>query len=192
MLNSQIFKTIIAPHAPISDEGPVLKRGFRKCFLSLASAPCKKERGYLLFTIRPVVPEGAGLAMAPPDFGRSVNPISTRGTDYAHLIITGTSGFSHLPTALSLRPPASFGLYDALVDHGSLNMWMWLLCWTYELDHIWLENRYRNPWYVLESHDRESNQWRKKFQWLNYFMFWHINTVKLGNKELLGHPRIDP
>ena len=38
--------------------------------------------------------------MAPPDFGRSVNPISTRGTDYAHLIITGTPGFSDLPTAL--------------------------------------------------------------------------------------------
>ena len=37
---------------------------------------------------RGVVPGGA---MAPPDFGRSVNPISTtRGTDYAHLITTGT------------------------------------------------------------------------------------------------------
>ena len=36
----------------------------------------------------------------PPDFGRSVNPISTRGTDYAHLITTGTPGFSDLPTAL--------------------------------------------------------------------------------------------
>ena len=35
------------------------------------------------------------------DFGRSVNPISTtRGTDYAHLITTGTPGFSELPTAL--------------------------------------------------------------------------------------------
>ena len=28
---------------------------------------------------RPVVPGGAGSAMAPPDFGRSVNPISTKG-----------------------------------------------------------------------------------------------------------------
>ena len=33
-----------------------------------------------------VVPVGAGGAMTPPDFGRSVNSISTRGTDYAHLI----------------------------------------------------------------------------------------------------------
>ena len=29
--------------------------------------------------LRGVVPGGAGSAMAPPDFGRSVNPISTRG-----------------------------------------------------------------------------------------------------------------
>ena len=49
---------------------------------------------------RGVVPGGAGGAMEPPDFGRSVNPISTRGTDNAHLITTGTPGFSDLPTAL--------------------------------------------------------------------------------------------
>ena len=30
-----------------------------------------------------------------PDFGKSVKPIS-RGTDYAHLITTGTLGFSDL------------------------------------------------------------------------------------------------
>ena len=47
-----------------------------------------------------VVPGGAGGAMAPPDFGRSVNPISTRGTDYTHLITNGTPGFSDLLTAL--------------------------------------------------------------------------------------------
>ena len=50
--------------------------------------------------VRPVVPGGALGAMAPPDFGRSVNPISTRGTDFAHLITNGTPGFSDLPTAL--------------------------------------------------------------------------------------------
>ena len=49
---------------------------------------------------RGVVPGDAGGAMAPPDFGRSGNPISTRGTDYAHLITTSTPGFSDLPTAL--------------------------------------------------------------------------------------------
>ena len=47
------------------------------------------------------------------DFGRSVKPISTRGTDYAHLITTGTPGFSDLPTALRIkesRMPAKKGL----------------------------------------------------------------------------------
>ena len=39
-------------------------------------------------------------AMTPPDFGRSVNPILCRGTDCAHVITTGTPGFSNLPTAL--------------------------------------------------------------------------------------------
>ena len=42
-----------------------------------------------------IVPGGAT-----PNFGRSVNPISSRRTNYAHLIITGTPGFSDLPTAL--------------------------------------------------------------------------------------------
>ena len=39
---------------------------------------------------RGVVPGGA---MATTDFGGSVNPISIRGTDYAHLVYTGTPGF---------------------------------------------------------------------------------------------------
>ena len=50
---------------------------------------------------RPVVPGCAGCAMAHPDFGRSVNPISTRG-DKLCLITTDTPGFSDLPTALFL------------------------------------------------------------------------------------------
>ena len=45
-------------------------------------------------------PVGAGGSMAPPDFDRSVNPISTRGADYPHHITTGPLGFSDLPTAL--------------------------------------------------------------------------------------------
>ena len=44
--------------------------------------------------VRSVVPGGAAGAMAPPDFGRS--------TDYAHLINTGTPGFSDLLTALAV------------------------------------------------------------------------------------------
>ena len=39
--------------------------------------------------------------MAPPDFGRSVNPISTKGGRLCPPNNTGTPGFSDLPTALS-------------------------------------------------------------------------------------------
>ena len=38
--------------------------------------------------------------MAPPDFDRSVNPISTRAADYPHHITTNPLGFSDLPTTL--------------------------------------------------------------------------------------------
>ena len=41
--------------------------------------------------------------MAPPDFGRSVNPISTRGDRLCPRIIIGTPGFSDLPTALNTQ-----------------------------------------------------------------------------------------
>ena len=51
----------------------------------------------LVARFRGVVPGGA---IAPPYLGRSVNPISIRGTDYAQLITTGTPGFSDLLTAL--------------------------------------------------------------------------------------------
>ena len=62
---------------------------------------------------RRVVPEGARGAMAPPDIGRSDNPMSTggKGADYAHLITTGTSGFSDLPTALSVVRSGIYMIY---------------------------------------------------------------------------------
>ena len=49
---------------------------------------------------RSVVPGGAGGAMASPDFGRSVNPISTKGGRLCPQNNTGTPRFSDLPTAL--------------------------------------------------------------------------------------------
>ena len=43
---------------------------------------------------RPVVPGGAeGAIVTPPDFGRSVNPISTKGADYSHQIILAPPDF---------------------------------------------------------------------------------------------------
>ena len=55
---------------------------------------------YITVFSRPVVPGGDGGAMAPPDFGKSVNPISTRGGRLCPPNNTGTHGFSDLPTAL--------------------------------------------------------------------------------------------
>ena len=52
---------------------------------------------------RGVVPGGAVGAMAPPNFGRLVNPITTRGVGIlCPPNNTGTPGFSDLPTAYSL------------------------------------------------------------------------------------------
>ena len=69
-------------------------------YMNFNKCACFCTKSKLLSNNRGVVPGGAGGAMALPDFGRSVNPISTKGTDYAHLITTGTAGFSDLPTAL--------------------------------------------------------------------------------------------
>ena len=63
-----------------------------------------KASASLQLTSQGCHPWGCQGSMAPLDFGRSVNPISTRGTDYAHLITTGTPGFSDLPTALKCSP----------------------------------------------------------------------------------------
>ena len=42
---------------------------------------------------RPAVQQDAGGAMENPDFGRSDNPISTKGADYAHQIIHSVSEY---------------------------------------------------------------------------------------------------
>ena len=49
---------------------------------------------------RGVVPGGAGGAMAPPNFGRSANPISTKGDRLCQPNNIGTPRFSDLLTAL--------------------------------------------------------------------------------------------
>ena len=52
------------------------------------------------FHCRGVVPGGVGGDMAPPECGRSVNPISTRWGRLCLPNNNGTPGFSDLPTAL--------------------------------------------------------------------------------------------
>ena len=49
---------------------------------------------------RPVVPEGAGDVMVSPVFGRSVNPVSTKGDRLCPPNNTDTPQFSDLSTAL--------------------------------------------------------------------------------------------
>ena len=51
-------------------------------------------------TYRPVVPGAAVGAMAPPDFGRSINPISTKGGRLCPPKNTATLRLSDIPTAL--------------------------------------------------------------------------------------------
>ena len=51
---------------------------------------------------RAVVSEGAGGALASPEFGSSVNHTPTEGAHYAHPITDSTPGFQNLTTALSV------------------------------------------------------------------------------------------
>ena len=44
----------------------------------------------------------AGLALAQQEFGVSVNPIPTRGADYAHRITACSPGFENLMASFSL------------------------------------------------------------------------------------------
>ena len=51
-------------------------------------------------TPRAVASGGAGGAIAPPVFGQTVNPISTKGADYTHHSTTSPPGISDLATGL--------------------------------------------------------------------------------------------
>ena len=46
--------------------------------------------------------EGEGEAIAPPVFGRSFNPITTRGADYTHHITASLPGFENPAASLIL------------------------------------------------------------------------------------------
>jgi hypothetical protein len=70
-----------------------------RLFFSLSRLGSQRRE---IVAIRGVAPGGAGGAMAPPDFGRSINPmyLYQGRTVYTHLIDTGTPEFLDLPTAL--------------------------------------------------------------------------------------------
>ena len=54
------------------------------------------KRIYIYTAGLPQAEGGAGGALAPPIFGQTVNPISTRGADYAHHITTSPPDFQTL------------------------------------------------------------------------------------------------
>ena len=56
----------------------------------------------------------------PPDLGRSVNPISIRGPDCAHLITTRPLGFSKVPTALMYLGTLSYNAILTLFKYKIL------------------------------------------------------------------------
>ena len=62
---------------------------------------------------RPVVPGCAGCAMAD-----QLTVFQPGGTDYAHLITTGTPGFSDLPTALPSRDRVDWGAMEPPAVQG--------------------------------------------------------------------------
>ena len=70
-------------------------------FQGLLCTKKRKQSKFLKFRV--VVPGGAGGAMAPPNFGRSVNPISTKGGRLCPPYNTGTPEFSDPPTALHFQ-----------------------------------------------------------------------------------------
>ena len=115
-----------------------LRPGLHLCFLH-SPEPCCRYL-HINYHSRPVVPGCAGYALAHPDFGRSVNPISTRGTDYAHLITTGTTGFSDLPTALTIDNFVVFwfkwldlkGLLMSLCVSNRLSEVIWSHKWSHK------------------------------------------------------------
>ena len=78
----------------------------------------------LTYILRGVVPGRTGGAMAPPDFGRSVNPISTKGGRLSPPNNTGTPGFSDLPTALWLLMQEQAVGFFCMKTNG---LWQFLL-----------------------------------------------------------------
>ena len=121
---------------------------------------------------RPVVPGGAGGAMASPDFGRSVNPISTmeRGRLYPPNN-TGTPWFSDLPTALQwiLQQPL------ILRSHVWVSISFLLFHWQDFLKHVkkMLENC-RSSKYLSHTMVQLNNIGRC----LNFVSFYSIEPRK--------------
>ena len=90
----------------------------------------------------PEMAVGAGDGIVPQDLGRSVNPVSSRGADYAHNITTGSSGFPDLPMALTSQ------IYDANRKRNDLLIYLrFFLCITPQFRGLWMND---NPVFPAE------------------------------------------
>ena len=91
----------------------------------------------------PEMAVGAGDANVPQNLGRSVNPVLSRGSDYAHNITTGSSGFPDLPTALNPNH-----IYDASRKRNNLLTYLnFFLRINPQLRGLWLND---NPVFPAE------------------------------------------
>ena len=63
-------------------------------------------------------------AKAHPEFGTSVNPIPTKGADYAHQIAACPLGFENLPASLYLTTYFKTGRLERVVSvHNNTYLW---------------------------------------------------------------------
>ena len=65
-----------------------------------------------MYYVSAAVSGWAGWALALLEFGSSVNPITTRGADYAHHIIASPPGFE-IPAASLMKVPAEKSLQQS-------------------------------------------------------------------------------
>ena len=68
----------------------------------------------------PVESGRAGGALAPPVFGQTINPISTKGADYGHPSTTSHLGLSDPATALPVVKQNLSTAFDDLMRDGSV------------------------------------------------------------------------
>ena len=64
-----------------------------------------------------------GFTPPPPIFGQTVNPISTRGADYAHHSTSSPLGFSDHATALSINTALNVSKNDHLLTQPTQFFW---------------------------------------------------------------------
>ena len=76
------------------------KKSARQRMIEDLLAREKEAKRKIAYLTKGAVPGGTRDAMTPPDFGKSVNPISTKGGKVSPPNNTGTSRFSDLPTPL--------------------------------------------------------------------------------------------